>query len=412
MMRRITLIHFSSRSAALLEISFMEVWINGLILIMLSIGHAELWITFINRTHALPVHEPLLKKTRHVTYFMILAFPLFLFVMVGLNSPGVLRGGEWSQLSFWWKPVFLICTLGFIGLLISGFRHLFYRAPRQQTESHSEIINVRERLGQTLIGDGPYHFLAGLPLNEIFSVEFTRKTFVIDRLPAAWDGLTILHLSDLHFSGTLTRDYFRELCRIAQESQPDLIIFSGDLVDEMHCLDWLDETLGQLQAPLGRYFILGNHDWNQLSEQIRTSLTRLGWIDISSLTLRLEHAGHSMLLAGTEVPWMGQHPELPAQEGDESADFLLLVSHTPDNFFWSCKQGYDLVLAGHTHGGQIRLPLIGPILAPSLHGTRYTSGTFYRKSTLMHVSRGISAIHPLRWRCRPEFSLLTLRTGR
>ncbi|HAW30287.1 MAG TPA: hypothetical protein DCY03_19550 [Planctomycetaceae bacterium] len=399
-------------SEALLENKYMEVWINGLILIMFSIGHAELWITFLNRTHALPVHEPSLKKTRHITYVMLLGFPIVLFVAVGLYSPGVLRGGEWSQLAFWWKPVLILCSLGFLGFLVSVFRHLVYRVPRRQSESHSEMIDIRERLGHELIGDGPYHYLAGLPFNEIFSVEFSHKTFVMDRLPTAWEGLKILHLSDLHFSGTLTRDYFCELCRIGRESKPDLIIFSGDLVDQMHCLDWLDETLGQLEAPLGRYFILGNHDWNQLSEQIRTSLSGLGWIDVSSQTIQLEHAGHSLLIAGTEVPWMGQHPELPAQVGEESADFQLLVSHTPDNYYWACSQGYDLVLAGHTHGGQVRLPFIGPVFAPSVHGTRYTSGTFYRKSTLMHVSRGVSGIHPLRFLCRPEFSLLTLLTGR
>lgn len=387
----------------------MEDWINGLILLTLAIGHFELWVTFINRTHALPIHEPTLKKIRHITYVMLLGFPLVLFGAVGLYTPGVLVGGEWSRLPFWWKPVFVLCTLGFLGFLVSVFRHLFYRVPRLQTESHSEMIDIREKLGLSLIGDGPYHYLAGLPFNEIFCVEFSRKTFVMDRLPAAWDGLTILHLSDLHFSGTLTRDYFGELCRIAGESQPDLIIFSGDLLDEMHCLDWLDETLGQLEAPLGRYFILGNHDWNQLSEQIRTALTRLGWMDVSSQTLQLEYAGHSLLIAGTEVPWMGEHPVLPSQGGEGAADFLLLVSHTPDNFYWACSQEYDLVLAGHTHGGQVRLPVVGPVFAPSVHGTRYTSGTFYRKKTLLHVSRGVSGIHPLRFLCPPEFSLLTLR---
>ena len=387
----------------------MEEWINGLILLILAIGHFELWVTFINRTHALPIHEPTLKKMRHITYVMLLGFPLVLFGAVGLYSPGVLVGGEWSRLSFWWKPVFVLCVLGFLGFLVSVFRHLFYRVPRLQTESHSEMIDIREKLGHELIGDGPYHYLAGLPFNEIFCVEFSRKTFVMERLPAAWDGLTILHLSDLHFSGTLTRDYFGELCRIAGESQPDLIIFSGDLLDEMHCLDWLDETLEQLEAPLGRYFILGNHDWNQQSEQIRTALTRRGWMDVSSQTLQLEYAGHSLLIAGTEVPWMGEHPVLPAQRGEGAADFLLLVSHTPDNFYWACSQGYDLVLAGHTQGGQVRLPVVGPVFAPSVHGTRYTSGTFYRKKTLLHVSRGVSGIHPLRFLCPPEFSLLTLR---
>ncbi|QDV49079.1 metallophosphoesterase [Gimesia fumaroli] len=392
----------------------MEAIANGLILLMLSIGHAELWIMVINRTHALPIHDAWLKRLRHILELAIVLFPIVLFLSVGLYAPGVLVGGTWSQLSFWWKPVLLLCTLGFLGLMYSAFRHLFYKPPRQQTETQSELIQMRERLNQDLIGEGPYHYLAGLPLNQVFSVEFTRKTFQIPRLPANWEGLTILHVSDLHFSGTLKREYFVELCRIAQESKPDLIIFAGDLLDEMKCLDWLDDTLGPMQAPLGRFFILGNHDWHQESLQIRETLSGMGWIDLSATSFCLQHAGHTLQLAGTEVPWMGTHPESRRSASEENSesefDFLLLVSHTPDNFHWAVREGYDLVLSGHTHGGQVRLPLIGPVFAPSLHGTRYASGTFARGSTMLHVSRGVSGIHPLRWFCRPEISLLTLRT--
>ena len=100
---------------------------------------------------------------------------------------------------------------------------------------------------------------------------------------------------------------------------------------------------------------------------------------------------------------MGEHPEIKRSsigEGTEpESDFFLLVSHTPDHFHWAVRQEYDLVLSGHTHGGQVRFPLIGPVFAPSLHGTRYTSGTFARGSTVLHVSRGVSGIHPLRWLC-------------
>lgn len=380
---------------------------------MLSIGHAELWIMLINRTHAMAIHDAMLKRLRHVLELLIVLFPIVLFGAVGLYTPGVLVGGAWDQLPLWWKPVFLVCTLGFLGLMYSGFRHLLYKPPRQQIEQQSELIHMRERLNQDLIGEGPYHYLAGLPFNEIFSLEFTRKSFQLPRLPVNWEGLTILHVSDLHFSGTLKREYFVELCRIAQETKPDLIIFAGDLIDEMKCLDWLDDTLGPMQAPLGCYFILGNHDWHQDNLLIRETLAKTGWVDLSAEPFLLQHAGHTLQLAGTEAPWMGTLPKIkrPATvNGDEAkSDFQLLVSHTPDHFHWAVRQGYDLVLSGHTHGGQVRFPVIGPVFAPSLHGTRYTSGTFARGSTVLHVSRGVSGIHPLRWLCRPEISLLTLK---
>jgi predicted MPP superfamily phosphohydrolase len=68
----------------------------------------------------------------------------------------------------------------------------------------------------------------------------------------------------------------------------------------------------------------------------------------------------------------------------------------------------DLLLAGHTHGGQIRFPIIGPIVAPSWYGSQFASGVFYRQPTLMHVSRGLAGVHPLRYRCQPEIALLEL----
>ncbi|MEM7479130.1 MAG: metallophosphoesterase, partial [Planctomycetota bacterium] len=87
-------------------------------------------------------------------------------------------------------------------------------------------------------------------------------------------------------------------------------------------------------------------------------------------------------------------------------------THTPDCIPWARENQCDLMLAGHTHGGQMRLPLIGPLLAPSLYGSAFASGVFYLKPTLVHVSRGIAGTHPLRLRCPPEISLLTLRTQR
>lgn len=393
----------------------MEAMTNGLILLMLSIGHAEFWVMLINRTHALPIREVWLKRQRHVVEVLLVLVPILLFVVIGFYSPGVLVGGKWSQLALWWKPVLLLCALGFLGFSWSVFRHLTYKPPRQQTETKSELFHMSERLNQDLIGEGPYHYLAGLPLNEIFSLEFTRKTFQFAQLPGEWEGLTILHVSDLHFSGTLKREYFTELCRIAQESKPDLIIFAGDLIDEMNCLAWLDETLGLMQAPLGKFFILGNHDWHQKSQQIRATLAEMGWIDLAETSFNLPHQGHTLQLTGTEAPWIGSLAAIQESRKNAQAEaeprFSLLVSHTPDNFHWAAQEGYDLVLSGHTHGGQFRFPVVGPVFAPSLHGTRYASGTFTRRSTLLHVSRGVSGIHPLRFFCRPEISLLTLRSS-
>jgi predicted MPP superfamily phosphohydrolase len=105
---------------------------------------------------------------------------------------------------------------------------------------------------------------------------------------------------------------------------------------------------------------------------------------------------------------MGGHPEFPTREATEP--FRILLSHTPDNYPWARANAVDLMLSGHNHGGQIRLPLFGAIHTPSSFGTKYAGGTFWEAPTLLHVSRGVSGRHPWRWNCLPELTRLVLRS--
>jgi predicted MPP superfamily phosphohydrolase len=112
---------------------------------------------------------------------------------------------------------------------------------------------------------------------------------------------------------------------------------------------------------------------------------------------------------------MGAHPDFGASQNDAQADtikrpFRLLLSHTPDCLNEARRQKVDLMLAGHNHGGQVVLPVIGPVYSPSLSGCRYSGGTFWAPPTLLQVSRGLSGRHPLRINCRPEITRLILRT--
>ena len=101
---------------------------------------------------------------------------------------------------------------------------------------------------------------------------------------------------------------------------------------------------------------------------------------------------------------MGQHPKFAEQR----PDFRLLLSHTPDYFGWAREQKVDLMLAGHNHGGQIVLPVVGPVFAPSRYGVRYASGAFWSEPTLLYVSRGLGGRHPIRLNCPPELTRIVL----
>jgi predicted MPP superfamily phosphohydrolase len=121
---------------------------------------------------------------------------------------------------------------------------------------------------------------------------------------------------------------------------------------------------------------------------------------------QIEVRGQPMVVIGNEAPWFGPPPDLSACPADI---FRLCLSHSPDQIGWAKKHGIDLVLAGHVHGGQLRLPLVGSIVVPSRFGRRYDCGVFDEAPTVMHVSRGLSGEQPLRYNCRPEVTKLILR---
>ena len=105
---------------------------------------------------------------------------------------------------------------------------------------------------------------------------------------------------------------------------------------------------------------------------------------------------------------MGSHPDFSSAPEDA---FRVLLIHTPDNLPWAKQQQVDVMLSGHNHGGQVVLPIIGPVYSPSRFGVRYAGGVFWEDPTLLYVSRGISSRHPLRFRCLPELTKLVLESG-
>ncbi len=138
-------------------------------------------------------------------------------------------------------------------------------------------------------------------------------------------------------------------------------------------------------------------------------MTDVGLIDLVGSALSTKIRDVSVLLAGNELPWIGTRRQISAAVNETSGDLRILLSHSPDQLPWARKQGFDLMLAGHTHGGQICLPMVGPLVAPSRFGVKYASGLFFESPTVLHVSRGVSAQHPIRINCPQEITKLVLR---
>ena len=271
-----------------------------------------------------------------------------------------------------------------------------------------------KKIGHRPTGDLLTDVCSRLPFNEILKLSIHEKELRLPRLPASLDGLRITHLTDLHMTGQLTRSFYEELVRAANEWESDLVVLTGDIVEKTPCLEWIKPTLGNLQAKSGVYYVLGNHEL-RLKDEARTreALDGAGLVDMGHQWRQIDCRDESIILAGNELPWFKPAADMATcpTEVDGKRAFRILLTHSPDQLAWAREHDCDLMLSGHTHGGQVRLPLIGPILAPSWQGSRFASGTFYYDPTLMHVSRGIAGTRPLRLNCKPELARLTLRSG-
>jgi predicted MPP superfamily phosphohydrolase len=287
-------------------------------------------------------------------------------------------------------------------------------SPAAVQKNSATVVNVAAKLNFKPLAGMSSRLLSLVPGNQILELVVQELHLALERLPKALDGLSIAHLSDLHYTGRIGIEFFEEVVRQTAALRADIIVITGDVLDEIEYLDWFDRTLSKLSAPLGVYFVLGNHDqFTGEAPRLRRALETIGMIDLGGRFKRLEVSGAEIVIAGNELPWfappanMDQCPPRTADAGQ----LRILLSHSPDQFAWARRWDFDLMLAGHTHGGQICLPVIGPLVCPSWQGVRYASGTFYCHPTLMHVSRGISGETPIRLNCPPELSRLVLQTA-
>ena len=386
-------------------------WPSLLLTLVLILGHALVVRALLNLAFRFGMPHAAWKAVCLVALLVGVAVPTYFVREVGLRGPKVLKRGDWSRVDGLWLGYGGVCAAAL--LLVPGANLLRGRRRGAALSRASQVSHARDLPERLPVGTGPAAFLARVPGNELLRVEVAEQQLAVPGLPPAWDGLSILHLSDLHFNGSPDRAFFEWALARGAAMKPDLVALTGDILDRHALADWLPSTLGQFRAPLGCYFVLGNHDAYDDPARIRAAVAALGWTDVGGTHVVRDVGPHrggdgggrsgSLLIAGTEVPWLGAHPDI---DGASGAALRVLLSHGPHHFGWARDRGFDLVLAGHLHGGQIRLPLLG-----SVCGGRYEAGTFQLGRTVMHVSRGLGQIAPLRFGCPPEITKLVLRAG-
>ena len=249
--------------------------------------------------------------------------------------------------------------------------------------------------------------------------QVTHTQMELPALPEGFDGLRIVQLSDLH--GHEYGEGSGELLRLVAEQEPELIVVTGDLIDQKDQLRMVPALARGLAGIAPTYYVTGNHEWalgTAAVKELKGVLDQCGAVPLSNRYEVLERGGSRLVLAGVDDPngYADQTTpeELSAQIGDaEPGLFTLLLAHRNDHFEQYARAGYDLVMAGHGHGGIVRLPVVGGLLGTDRRFfPPWTSGSYTLGESAMFVSRGLgnntTPFKGFRLFNRPELAVVTL----
>lgn len=325
------------------------------------------------------------------------------------------------------KILFMLCSL--LGILCRGLGrclsaallHTPFRKPQAPFIVHRTPFTAAGLvLGVVSFVNVIYGATAGITRFQVKHV-----TYESERLPEGFDGYRIAQLSDIHIGSWQGRpEAVEKLVKLTNEQQADLIVFTGDLVNQQsHELDSFRPTLSRLQAPDGVYSVLGNHDygtyyrWKNSREEadnlqyLREQQQAMGWRLLDNSHAILHHRGDSIALIGVEndgEPPFPQHADLAqATRGTEDM-FSILLSHNPTHWRREVlpESDIDLMLSGHTHAMQISL------FGRSLASLKYPewSGMYREGSRALYVNIGIGYVGlPFRFGAWPEITVITLK---
>ena len=250
-----------------------------------------------------------------------------------------------------------------------------------------------------------------------FSVETIQLK--LKRLPKVFSGLRIAQISDIHMGGWMNPERFQQVANIIKAESPDLLLITGDFLlghhfseAERQAIVDLIPTLSSLAGSIPSFAVLGNHDYWTNSEAIRQMLFSCGITDLTNTVFTLTREKANLHICGVDDIWRGdvRLDDVIAQLNDDTA--AILMAHEPDFADTSAATGrFDLQISGHTHGGQVNLPLIGPPVRPYL-GQKYPIGLYKIREMFQYTNRGVGMARlPIRFNCPPEITVFVLESG-
>lgn len=248
----------------------------------------------------------------------------------------------------------------------------------------------------------------------LFKVENIRLQ--LTRLPQAFSGLRVAQISDIHMGGWMDRDRFQDVADIIVPQKPDILLITGDFLighyynnSSTQALDDLAAVLSPLAKFIPSFAILGNHDYWTDATAVRQMLFSSGVTDLTNSVFTIKNNGARLHLCRVDDVWEGSPRLGLIADQLPEGDAAILLAHEPDFADKSVRTGkFDLQLSGHTHGGQVVLPFLGPPILPHL-GQKYPSGLYRVGNIYQYTNRGVGmAKLPIRLNCSPEITIFQL----
>ncbi len=245
-----------------------------------------------------------------------------------------------------------------------------------------------------------------------------RQEIALRRWPQRMDGFTLALLSDFHYDPYFSVHPLRAAIGMVNELHPDLIVLTGDFVsipllghsaEGAAAAEPCAQLLRQMRAPHGLWGVMGNHDDETDPSRVTGALRDNGIHVLRNQAVPIERDGSRFWLAGID-DLLGRRADISATLHDIPSDeAAVLLAHEPDYADHAADYPVDLQLSGHSHGGQVRIPLLPPLVLPKM-GRKYFAGRYQIRALTLYTNRGLGTVEvPVRLNCPPEITLLTLR---
>lgn len=249
---------------------------------------------------------------------------------------------------------------------------------------------------------------------EPFSIRQRDVNIALGKLPPAFEGYRLVHLSDIHLGYDVPADYIESVFMQVNALNPDAILVTGDYITRRYDTDIhdIERLFSLLSARDGVYAVLGNHDhWSQAGA-VTQALTRASVQVLSNRHINITRGDDSLVIAGVDDVWEALADLDAALKGTADSACIVLMAHEPDYADAVAADGrVSLQLSGHTHGGQVRIPFFGAPVLPKF-GLKYDYGVYHLRDLTLYTTSGVGMVKPaVRFNCPPEFVHITLTTA-